>query len=84
MHNLKPIRDLLGITQQAMAEGIGCSQGNVGHYERGQMVPPAMARKLIDFARTRGLYLTFDHIYGQAALPEPTPLPTKAGESAHG
>lgn len=70
MHNLKSIRDRLGVTQQAMAESIGCTQGNVGHYERGQTLPPDMARKVIDFAATRGLAITFDHVYGNAALPE--------------
>lgn len=68
MHNLKPIRDRLGITQQAMADGIGCTQGNIGHYERGQTLPPDMARKLIEFCATKGLRITFDHVYGDAAL----------------
>ncbi|GDY37253.1 helix-turn-helix domain-containing protein [Acidovorax sp. NB1] len=68
MHNLKPIRDRLGITQQAMADGIGCTQGNIGHYERGQTLPPEMARKLIEFCATKGLHITFDHVYGDAAL----------------
>lgn len=68
MHNLKPIRDRLGITQQAMADGIGCTQGNVGHYERGQTLPPDMARKLIEFCATKGLHITFDHVYGDQAL----------------
>lgn len=69
MHHLKPIRDRLGITQKAMADGIGCTQGNVGHYERGQTLPPEMARKVINFARLHGLELSFDHIYGSASLP---------------
>lgn len=83
MHSLKHIRKRLGITQQAMAEGIGCTQANVGHYEHGQMLPPPMACKVIDFARTRGLYLTFDHIYGHAALPELASLPTPEKEAEH-
>lgn len=86
MHNLKSIRELLGVTQQAMAEGIGCTQGNVGHYERGQTLPPDMARKLIDFASTFGVSLSFDHIYGVLPLPvqkpATTPEPARAGEVA--
>ena len=34
MHNLKFIRERLCVTQQVLAEGIGCTQGNVGHYEQ--------------------------------------------------
>ncbi|WP_347614357.1 helix-turn-helix transcriptional regulator, partial [Comamonas thiooxydans] len=32
MHNLKSIRERLGLTQQALADGLGCTQGNIGHY----------------------------------------------------
>jgi putative transcriptional regulator len=70
MHNLKPIRERLHMTQQALADGIGCTQGNVGHYERGQEFPPDRARLLIDFAKKLGVVLTFDHIYGSAPLPK--------------
>lgn len=89
MHNLKAIRELLGITQQAMAEGIGCTQGNVGHYERGQTLPPDMARKVIDFASSSGIVLSFDHVYGNAPLPAAQALvepgaATTAVEPAHG
>ena len=68
MSNFKKIRERLGVTQQAMATGIGCTQGNVGHYERGQTVPPDMARKVIRFAATHGLLIGFDHVYGDAPL----------------
>ncbi|MDD2690224.1 MAG: helix-turn-helix domain-containing protein [Simplicispira sp.] len=68
-NNLKSIRERLCVSQQALAAGIGCTQGNVGHYERGQTLPPEMARKVINFARLHGLELSFDHIYGSASLP---------------
>lgn len=85
MHNLKSIRELLGVTQHAMAAGIGCTQGNIGHYERGQTLPPDMARKLIDFAGSLGVPLTFDHIYGSLQLPSPAPEPSAhEGEVTHG
>lgn len=71
MQNLRIIRQRLGITQRVVADGIGCTQGNVGHYENGQTVPPAMARKLIAFCASRGLPITFEHIYDDAKLPEP-------------
>jgi len=69
MNHLKSIRERLGITQQVMADGLGCTQGNVGHYERGQTLPPAMARRLIDFCSSRGMSISFDHVYGNAPLP---------------
>lgn len=70
MHNLKSIRERLGLTQQALADGLGCTQGNIGHYEKGQNVSPEVARKLISLAASRGLELTFDHIYSDKPLPE--------------
>jgi len=70
MKNLMPIRKRLGLTQQALGQVIGCTQGNVGYYERGQMMPTPRARRLIDFAAGRGLMLSFDHLYGDAPLPE--------------
>lgn len=82
MHNLKAIRDHMGLTQQALGDGIGCTQGNVGFYERGQELPPDRARTLIDFAAQSGLAITFDHIYGNAPLPPlRSPLPTDKAEA---
>lgn len=70
MHNLKSIRLLLGVSQQAMASGLGCSQGNVGNYERGQTLPPNAAKNLIAFAAGLGVELTYDQIYGGEPLPK--------------
>ena len=64
-NGIKRIRLCLGMTQQAFADMLGCSQGNVGHYElRDQMVPPEMARKLIAEAAKRGSRVTYEDIYG--------------------
>jgi putative transcriptional regulator len=64
-NGIKRIRLCLGLTQQAFADMLGCSQGNVGHYElREQMVPPEMARKLIAEAAKRGSVVTYEDIYG--------------------
>ncbi len=79
MHNLKPIRERLGVTQQALADGIGCTQGNIGHYERGQTLPPEMAAKVIAYAGRRGLRITYDHVYGDA----PLPVVCEDGQAAH-
>lgn len=70
MKNLKPIRERLGLTQQALAAGIGCTQGNIGHYERGQLMPKPRAERLISFAQGLGLQLSYDHVYGDVALPD--------------
>lgn len=69
MSRIKEIRERLGLTQQEFAEALGCTQGNVGHYERGQMMPPERACALADFAGERGLPLTLDQIYERADLP---------------
>lgn len=71
MSTFKMIRDRLGLTQSALAEGIGCTQGNVGHYEKGQTVPPEAAKKLIAFAASKGVTVTYEEIYGPADLPAP-------------
>ena len=70
MHNLKIIRTRLGITQRALAHGLGCTQGNVANCESGQALLPDLAKKLIDFAGSNGLAITWDHVYGSAPLPE--------------
>lgn len=83
MHAIKAIRERLSLTQHALAAGIGCTQGNVANYERGQTLPPAMARKLIDFCASLGMAITFDHVYGDSPLPDaPAALP--AAEVSHG
>jgi putative transcriptional regulator len=69
-NGIKRIRLCLGLTQQAFADMLGCSQGNVGHYElREQMVPPEMARKLIAEAAKRGSVVTYEDIYGTVNEP---------------
>lgn len=69
MHKLKSIRERLGVTQQVLADGIGCTQGNIGHYEKGQTLLPDVAARVIVFSASRGLRIGYDHIYGNAPLP---------------
>lgn len=71
MSIFKSIREKLSMTQAAIGEAIGVTQGNVSFYERGQTIPPAVAGKLIGVARTMGLPLSFDQIYGSEPLPDP-------------
>lgn len=75
MSTIKAIRERLNLTQAALAAGIGCTQGNVGHYERGQTLPPDAAKRLIAHAASLGLRLTMDQVYGLQPLPECTELP---------
>ena len=68
MSKIKFIRQRLGLTQAALAIGIGCTQGNIGHYEnKNQTIPPDVAKRLIAFAAKRGVYIGFEDIYGLAA-----------------
>lgn len=67
MNRFKTIRTRLGVTQKAIADGIGCSQANVVHYEtRDQTVPPESAKRLILFAKGLGHAVTYEDIYGSA------------------
>lgn len=66
MNGIKAIRTQLGLTQQAFAEGIGVSQGNVSFLERGQTVMPDVARRVIDLAERSGFRCSFDDVYCEA------------------
>lgn len=69
------IREMLGVTQAEVAGALGVTQGNISHYENGQTVPPDIARLLIDFAKSRGCDITFNHVYGLQQTTKPkTPL----------
>jgi putative transcriptional regulator len=67
MNNIREIRRALGMTQAAFGSAIGVTQGNVSHYERGQDVPPDVARRVIAAAAAGGVSVTFDDIYAQKA-----------------
>lgn len=71
MSTIKTIRIRLQITQAEFAEGIGCTQANIGHYEKGQSVPPDSARRVIAFAKSKGLTISFDDIYGDSLAESP-------------
>jgi putative transcriptional regulator len=64
MNSIQHIRTRLAVTQSVLAEAIGVSQANVSNYERGQTVPPDVARRLIVFSAARGVALTFNDVYG--------------------
>jgi putative transcriptional regulator len=74
MNNIKTIRERLGVTQAGLAEGMGCSQGNVSNYEQGQTIPPDAAKRLIAFAQEKGVALSFNDVYNDGT---PAVLPVK-------
>lgn len=55
------------------------TQGNVSNYERGQTVPPDVAGRLVAYAKTKGVELSLDHIYGAKPIPQPI-CAAQAGE----
>ncbi|AOB29896.1 hypothetical protein AKI39_03115 [Bordetella sp. H567] len=64
MNPTRRIRQTLGLTQAELATALGISQSLVSQYERGrQEMPPDTARRLIQFAQTRGKRFTFNDIY---------------------
>lgn len=71
MSTFKAIRKCLGVTQAEMSRALNMSQGNVSFLERGQTVTPDTAEKLIAFAATLGIKLSYDQVYGAAELPAP-------------
>lgn len=71
MNTIKTIRDKLGVTQAQLAVALQRSQGNVAFYERGQTMPPEVAKRLIAYAQGRGQAVSFEDIYG-AVPAEPT------------
>jgi putative transcriptional regulator len=81
MNRIKSIRERLHVTQTELAAGIGRSQGNVAFYEKGQTVPPEVAKSLIVYARGLGHVVTFDEIYGPAdSSPADTTTQQPAGQ----
>jgi putative transcriptional regulator len=51
------------MTQGQLAKHLDMSQANISNYERGQPVPPDVAAKLIELAKSQGKELTYDNIY---------------------
>ncbi len=63
MNLISTVRKQLDVTQAELADAIGVTQGNIGHYEKGQLITPRVAARLIYFAQSRGLELSFNDIY---------------------
>lgn len=63
MSNFHKIRSQLGLSQAGIARELGMTQPNIYKYEKGQAVPPSVARKLIELAAKRGMTIGYDDIY---------------------
>jgi putative transcriptional regulator len=83
MNSIRQIRERLGLTQAALGAAIGCTQGNVSFYEKGQTVPPDAAKALIAHANANGLAIHWGHIYGDEQLP-PAPEPAQPEAAQQG
>lgn len=70
-NNFRIIRKRLGLTQEAMGKGVGCTQANVGHVESGrQALTPDLAHRTIEFAAQMGVKVTFDDLYEEGRFSE--------------
>lgn len=64
MNRVRAIREKLGATQAELGVALGKSQGNVALYEKGQVVPPEVAKRLIAFAVSKGVSIGYEDVYG--------------------
>lgn len=69
MSNLKKIRETAHITQAALAERVGMTQGAIAHYENGRRTPGlAECRLIVSALNALGAECTLDEVF-----PEPRP-----------
>jgi putative transcriptional regulator len=80
MNAFRSVRARLAVSQAEIGAALGVTQSNVSFYEKGQTVPPDVAAKLIEYARGKGLELSYDQIYGATPL-EAAPTPPDAPTS---
>ena len=64
MNAIKKVRKELGMGQAEFAQAIGIKQPSISHYETGlHQIMPDVAGRLIAFAGSKGIKVTFDDIY---------------------
>lgn len=74
MNAIKQIRQTLGLKQRELADAVGLFQTAISFYEVGKNDPtPDTARKIVKFARSRGLMIGYEHVYGDEPVPELQP-----------
>jgi putative transcriptional regulator len=67
-NRIKAIRTRLGVTQEALASALGCTQKNVSFYEHGQPISAEVAKKLIIFGSSLGHTVTYEDVFGPATV----------------
>lgn len=64
MNNLSQYRKKLGLTQEELAKAIGCTKGNISHYENGRRKADLdMCRGLVAFFNRNGVFVTVDDLF---------------------
>lgn len=64
MNNLSRYRKKLGLTQADLAEAIGCTKGNISHYEKGRRKADLdVCRGLVAFFNRNGVLVTVDDLF---------------------
>ncbi|MDN7814877.1 helix-turn-helix transcriptional regulator [Burkholderia vietnamiensis] len=68
MNNVRSLRSVLRLSQAELAKNIGITQSALSHYENGSCDPlVATARRLIAFARERGVIWRLEDVYASPA-----------------
>jgi putative transcriptional regulator len=66
MNAIHQLRKQLKLSQNDLASEIGVTQSAVSQFEAGVNIPsPETARKLIEFAKKRGIKLSFELVYAK-------------------
>ncbi|MEW6485400.1 MAG: helix-turn-helix transcriptional regulator [Pseudomonadota bacterium] len=64
MSNLRKIREMLKISQTALAGMVGCTQGAIGHWESGRRSPDLKTcRQLVDALNDCGAKVKLDDVF---------------------
>lgn len=64
MTNLREIREAMNVSQTALAEMVGCTQGAIGHYESGRRHPDLKTcRTLVDALNKLGAKVRLDDVF---------------------
>lgn len=64
MSNLRKIRESVNVSQAALAEKVGCTQGAIGHYESGRRHPDLkMCRQLVNALNCLGAKVLLDDVF---------------------
>ncbi|HHR6128557.1 TPA: helix-turn-helix transcriptional regulator [Providencia alcalifaciens] len=64
MNYISRYRKKLGLTQTDLAKELGCTKGNISHYENGRRKADLeVCRQLVSFFNNKGINVTIDDIF---------------------